>query len=89
MIGFRGVHCAVTKSRFGQAPQASPFWLANCNLRYNGQEDCLGECTFTGLDEPITNSTHREDAGVVCLSGEKFNASLTHIYTNCDYILQW
>ena len=72
-MGFRGGACAVTNARFGQGPQASPIWItyAGCN----GEEDCLGECTFTGLDKPITSCTHREDAGVVCLSGENLNAN--------------
>ena len=75
MMGFRGGACAVTNARFGQGPRASPIWITYA--RCNGREDCLGECTFTGLDDPITSCSHYEDAGVVCLSGENLNASLT------------
>ena len=74
MMGFRGGVCAVTNARFGQGPPASPTWLAN--VCCSGEEDCLGECTFTGLDEPVRFCSHSEDAGVVCLSGEDLNASL-------------
>ena len=71
MMGFRGSACAVTNARFGQGPRASPIWITNA--RCNGEEDCLEECTFTGLDDPITSCSHYEDAGVVCLSGENLN----------------
>ena len=81
MMGFRGGACAVTNARFGQGPRASPIWITYA--RCNGREDCLGECTFTGLDDPITSCSHQEDAGVVCLSGE--NLTLT----SCKYTLSY
>ena len=83
-MGFKGGACAVTNARFGQGPQASPIWLANAHC--DGEEDCLGEGTCTGLDEPITSCSHQEDAGVVCLPGEDLNASL-HIHASCKYTL--
>ena len=79
MMGFKEGVCAVTNARFGPGPPASPIWLNN--VFCNGEEDCLGECTFTGLNEPPTLSgfvrscTHLEDAGVVCLSGKNLNVN--------------
>ena len=71
MMGFREGVCPVIRARFGQGPVGSPIWLTNAYCR--GYEDCLGECRFTGLGEPVTSCTHSEDAGVVCLSGENSN----------------
>ena len=76
MMGFRGGACAVANARFGQGPQASPIWLTNAYC--SGREDCLGECTFTGLGEPVRSCYHWEDAGVVCLAGENLNCDITH-----------
>ena len=84
MMGFRGSACAVTNAGFGQGPRASPIWLANAFC--SGEEDCLGECFFTGLDEPITFCTHQEDAGVVCLSGKNLNP---HTRILCCSTFNW
>ena len=69
MMGFQGGGCAVWQAAFGQGPVSSPVWLDN--VLCTGEEDCLGECSFTGLDvESDGLCSHENDAGVICLAGE-------------------
>ncbi|XP_064388769.1 uncharacterized protein LOC135336822 isoform X2 [Halichondria panicea] len=69
MMGFeRGGGCAVSRAGFGQGPISSPILLDD--VRCRGNEDCLDDCSFIGLGDPPTFCTHREDAGVVCLSDQ-------------------
>ena len=77
MLGYSGGGCAVIRARFGQGPLASPIWLDN--VRCTGEEDCLGDCSFIGLDEPVTFCSHREDAGVICLTGDILSAFLSFL----------
>ena len=67
MMGFEGGVCAVTNARFGQGKFGSPIWMSN--VLCSRDDECLGNCSFIGLDRPITFCGHNEDAGVVCLSG--------------------
>ncbi len=69
MLGFeRGAGCSVSRAGFGQGPAFSPIWLDNVGCR--GSEKCLDDCSFIGLGDPVTFCSHREDAGVICLSGK-------------------
>lgn len=69
MLGYEGGVCATRRAEFGAGDLDSPIWIDNTIC--TGDEDCLGNCTFLGLDPetPITNCNHFEDAGVICLSG--------------------
>lgn len=77
MMGFeRGGVCAVSRAGFGQGPISSPILLTNVGC--TGEENCLDDCSFIGLGDPAPFCTHREDAGVVCLTG-KFLCKLLYV----------
>ncbi len=68
MLGFEnGAGCAISRAGFGPGPVSSPIWLDNVGCR--GSENCLEDCSFIGLGDPVTSCIHREDAGVICLTG--------------------
>ncbi|XP_022096135.1 uncharacterized protein LOC110982186 [Acanthaster planci] len=70
MLGYPGAAAFKTLAFFGAG--ADPIWMDN--LRCNGEEATLQECTFAGWG--INDCSHAEDAGVICLTDDSLEARL-------------
>uniref|UniRef100_A0A668AP22 SRCR domain-containing protein n=1 Tax=Myripristis murdjan TaxID=586833 RepID=A0A668AP22_9TELE len=65
-LRFLGAKSAVNGGTYGEG--SGPIWLDEVNC--NGTESDLSTCVFK--DWAVTDCTHKEDAGVVCKSSERF-----------------
>jgi len=79
-LGYDGSTCAVTHARFGAGPALSPIWMSE--VRCSSDDNCLQDCSFIGLDNPIRSCSHREDAGVVCTGPGIANC----LFLQCKYM---
>ncbi|XP_022096125.1 deleted in malignant brain tumors 1 protein-like [Acanthaster planci] len=70
MLGYPGAAAFKTLAFFGAG--ADPIWMDN--LRCNGDEATLQECTFAGWG--INDCSHAEDVGVICLTDDSLEVRL-------------
>lgn len=68
-LGFSGATSATSGGRYGEG--SGPIWLDD--MKCKGSESSLADCGFKGW--AITDCTHKEDAGVVCLTGKNMTSS--------------